>query len=80
MLGRYVHQIRRNKGDGRINAYSLEGEFLGQLKTEHNVIEIDELCAITFPPVSSSIDKNRLYFAAGPDEEEDGLFGYIVKD
>jgi hypothetical protein len=68
-------------GDGRINAYSLEGEFLGQLKTEHKVIEIDELWAITFPPVSATtIDKNRLYFAAGPDEEQDGLFGYIVKD
>jgi hypothetical protein len=32
-----------------------------------------------FPPATSTIDQNRLYFAAGPDDEEDGLFGYITK-
>jgi uncharacterized protein (TIGR03118 family) len=70
-----------NFGDGRINAFSLNGEFLGQLKSKDKVITIDGLWAITFPPVSATtIDKNRLYFAAGPDEEEHGLFGYIVKD
>lgn len=70
-----------NFGDGRINAYSLEGKFLGQLKTENKVIVIDELWALSFPPATAtSIDPNRLYFTAGPDEEKDGLFGYIIKE
>jgi uncharacterized protein (TIGR03118 family) len=86
ILGNGFHKKRQpailvgNFGDGRINAYNLEGTFLGQLKNDEGVIVIEGLWAITFPPVSSSIDKNRLYFAAGPDEEEDGLFGYLVKD
>ncbi|MCU7551031.1 TIGR03118 family protein [Chitinophagaceae bacterium LB-8] len=84
--GKVLHWKRQpailvgNFGDGHINAYSLDGEFLGQLKTEEKIIEIEGLWAITFPPVSSNIDKNRLYFTAGPDDEEEGLFGYIVKD
>lgn len=43
-------------------------------------IKIDVLWAITFPPATSTIDPNRLYFAAGPKLETDGLFGYIIKD
>lgn len=86
LLGNGLHKKRQpavlvgNFGDGRINAYSLDGEFLGQLKADKGVIVIEGLWAITFPPPSSNIDKNRLYFAAGPDQEEDGLFGYIIKD
>ncbi|MEI6945906.1 TIGR03118 family protein [Paraflavisolibacter sp. H34] len=70
-----------NFGDGRINAYSLVGDYLGQLKTKEKVIEIEGLWALMFPPASAiSIDRNRLYFAAGPDDETEGLFGYIAKD
>lgn len=70
-----------NFGNGRINAYSLKGKFLGQLKKENKVITIDELWAISFPPATATaINPNRLYFTAGPDEEKDGLFGYIVKE
>lgn len=68
-----------NFGDGYINVYTEEGHFLGPLKTNHHAIQIDGLWAITFPPASSDIDPDRLYFAAGPDDEEDGLFGYIIK-
>ncbi|WP_018616984.1 TIGR03118 family protein [Segetibacter koreensis] len=69
-----------NFGDGRINAFDLNGKFLGQLKTENKVMTIDKLWAISFPPsTATSIDPNRLYFTAGPDDEADGLFGYIVK-
>jgi uncharacterized protein (TIGR03118 family) len=68
-----------NFGDGRINAYSLNGKFLGQLRAHGQPIEIEGLWAIMFPPATSTIDPNRLYFAAGPDDEEDGLFGYITK-
>ena len=69
-----------NFGDGKINVYSMNGKFLGQLKSHDHVISIDKLWAIGFAPTTSPIDQNRLYFAAGPNNEEDGLFGYLIKD
>ena len=71
-----------NFGDGQINAYTQNGEFLGKLKTEHGPIVIEGLWAITFPPASTSstaFNRNYLYFTAGPDDEEEGIFGYIRK-
>jgi uncharacterized protein (TIGR03118 family) len=68
-----------NFGDGRINAFSTDGRFLGQLRSHGAPIVIEGLWAIMFPPSTSTIDPNRLYFAAGPDDEEEGLFGYITK-
>jgi uncharacterized protein (TIGR03118 family) len=64
-----------NFGDGHINAYNMDGAFLGQLRAHGNPIVIDGLWAITFPAGRT----DRLYFAAGPDDEEDGLFGYVKK-
>lgn len=69
-----------NFGDGKINVYSLNGKFLGQLKSHDHVIAIDKLWAIGFAPTTSTIDQNRLYFAAGPNNEQDGVFGYLIKD
>lgn len=69
-----------NFGDGRINAYSTDGKFLGQLRANGKAVEIDGLWAISFAPTTSTIDPNRLYFAAGPNHELDGLFGYIIKE
>ncbi|MDQ3843937.1 MAG: TIGR03118 family protein [Bacteroidota bacterium] len=69
-----------NFGDGRINAYGADGTFLGQLSMNNKPIVIEGLWAIMFPPATATtIDPNRLYFAAGPDEEENGLFGYLIK-
>lgn len=69
-----------NFGDGHINAYDGEGNFLGQLRQHGNPIEIEGLWGISFAPsTSTAINQNWLYFAAGPDEEEHGLFGYIRK-
>ena len=69
-----------NFGDGRINAYTEDGTFLGPLKSRGKPIEIEGLWAISFAPATAtSIDPDRLYFAAGPDNEKDGLFGYIIK-
>jgi uncharacterized protein (TIGR03118 family) len=68
-----------NFGDGRINAFSSDGKFLGQVSMNDKIIEIEGLWAIMFPPGTSSINPNRLYFAAGPDDEEHGLFGYLIK-
>jgi uncharacterized protein (TIGR03118 family) len=69
-----------NFGDGHINAYSSDGNFLGQLRASGNPIVIEGLWGIEFAPsTSTAIPHNRLYFAAGPDDEEEGLFGYIRK-
>lgn len=68
-----------NFGDGYINAYTDDGHFIGVLRSKGRPIKIEGLWAITFPPATSTIDPNRLYFAAGPREELDGLFGYITK-
>jgi len=69
-----------NFGDGHINAYNSDGAFLGQLRASGNPIEIEGLWAIAFAPATSTaIAHDRLYFAAGPDDETHGLFGYIKK-
>jgi len=67
-----------NFGNGRINAYRTDGKFDGQLRGKKDPIVIDGLWAITLPPTTSTIDQRRLYFAAGPNHETDGLFGYII--
>ncbi|MEP6949272.1 MAG: TIGR03118 family protein [Ginsengibacter sp.] len=69
-----------NFGDGRINVYQPNGSFIGQLRSKGKVLEIDGLWAISFAPVTATtVDPGWLFFAAGPDEEADGLFGYITK-
>lgn len=69
-----------NFGNGRINAYKSDGKFIGELALHKAPLVIDGLWAITFAPVTAtSIDPNRLYFTAGPNDETDGLYGYIVK-
>lgn len=70
-----------NFGDGRINAYNLAGTFLKALNNHTKPIEIPGIWAIVFPPSTSTngINVNALYFTAGPDDEKDGLYGYIKK-
>ena len=67
-----------NFGDGRINVFDDAGNFKGQLmdKNNHPII-IDGLWALenNIPGISM----NQLYFTAGPAEEEDGIFGYLIK-
>ena len=70
-----------NFGDGRINAYDGTGMFLGQLQSNGSPIEIEGLWALSYPPQQNTAyteARNRIYFTAGPDEEEHGLFGYII--
>ena len=69
-----------NFGDGFINVYTEEGRYLGQLMNNHRKVMIDGLWAISFAPSTSTVDPNRLYFAAGPKDETDGVFGYIIRD
>jgi uncharacterized protein (TIGR03118 family) len=69
-----------NFGDGHINAFNSNGDFLGQLRANGNPIVIEGLWGIAFAPsTSTAINHNFLYFAAGPDDETHGLFGYIKK-
>lgn len=69
-----------NFGDGYINAYSPDGKFIGQLSSNGTPIVIDGLWGISFAPSSAAtIPQTRLFFAAGPNDEANGLFGYIDK-
>ena len=69
-----------NFGDGRVNVYAQDGQYLGQLQSHKKPIVIDGLWALSFAPTTSTaIDPARLYFTAGPDNENDGLFGYLIK-
>jgi len=73
-----------NFGDGRINAYDLlTGKLLGHLSAPNgDPIEIEGLWGIDFDQKERSsrecdFDADRLYFAAGPGDEEHGLIGFI---
>lgn len=67
-----------NFGDGRINIFNGDGDYKGQLKDGDNPITIDGLWALLFPKNGIPAgDQNTLFFTAGPDDEEHGLFGYI---
>jgi uncharacterized protein (TIGR03118 family) len=69
-----------NFGDGRINVFEKSGKYVGQLRKHNGIIQIGGLWGISFAPeTATSVDPGWLYFAAGPDDEGDGLFGYIEK-
>jgi uncharacterized protein (TIGR03118 family) len=69
-----------NFGDGHINVFSQDARFLGQLQSHSHTIVIDGLWALSFAPsTATTIDPARLYFTAGPDQEADGVFGYLIK-
>ena len=69
-----------NFGDGHINVYDNAGKCIGPLRSKGKALEIDGLWGIAFAPATAtSVNPNWLYFAAGPDDEENGLFGYVSK-
>ena len=69
-----------NFGDGRINVFTTDGVYLGQLQSKSKTIVISGLWAIGFAPTTATaINPMRLYFTAGPAKETDGLFGYLLK-
>ncbi len=68
-----------NFGDGRINAFDLQtGKFRGQLRQRNTPITIDGLWALGFGNDANAGSSRTLFFTAGPDDEEHGLFGSIV--
>ena len=68
-----------NFGDGTINVYDpTSGKFLGTLKTDGKAVTIDGLWGLAFGNGGTAGDANTLYYAAGPNDEADGLFGKIT--
>jgi len=68
-----------NFGDGTLAAFDrTSGDFVGFLRSpDTKIIVIDGLWGIAFGNGHSLGDANALYFAAGPNQEEDGLFGRL---
>ncbi|MEO6669970.1 MAG: TIGR03118 family protein [Ferruginibacter sp.] len=66
-----------NYGDGRINSYSQSGTSLGPVLMQSGPIAIPGLRTISFAPDSAIAEKGKLFFSAGPNGGQDGLFGYI---
>lgn len=72
-----------NLGDGRINTFRrvpnhpLHFQFKGPLKDRGHPIEVEGLWGIAFGNGLSNQPTNTLFFAAGIDDEEHGLYGRI---
>ena len=68
-----------NLGDGTISAYNSKStEFIDYIRdAKGNPIKNDKIWGILFGNGESLGDKDALYFAAGPEDETDGVFGSI---
>lgn len=78
-FGLFSHRLLiGNFGDGQINAFNaVSGKFEGSLLDTNNTI--DGLWALSFGGGSSNSGAlNELYFTAGPNDENDGLFGKLA--
>jgi len=71
-----------NFGDGRINAYDPDtGRHLGELsRSNGEPIEIEGLWGIAFGNGINEQPTDTLFFAAGPGDEEHGVYGRIDVD
>src|SRR4029077_2777100 len=67
-----------NFGNGKINAFDSDGNFLATLKDgTGKAVVIDGLWTLTLGGGRNS-NSDTLYFTAGPNDETDGLFGTIT--
>ncbi|MBO0859886.1 MAG: TIGR03118 family protein [Chloracidobacterium sp.] len=67
-----------NFGNGRINVFDSNGEFKGKLRNEAGKsIVIDGLWTIMVGNGGNGGRTDTIYFTAGPNDEEDGLFGSL---
>jgi uncharacterized protein (TIGR03118 family) len=79
-FGRFSNRLLvGNFGDGLINAYDpATGKWLGHLKEPHGkAIHVDGLWGIAFGNGLNDQPIDTLFFAAGPDDENHGLYGRI---
>jgi uncharacterized protein (TIGR03118 family) len=69
-----------NFGNGHINAYNpVTGDFVGKLRNPHGqAIVLDGLWTVMFGNGGNGGDRDKLYFTAGVNDEEDGLFGSLA--
>ena len=68
-----------NEGDGTINGFDPStGVFLGTISSASGPIVNDRLWAINFRAPGSGFNPNALYFNAGINNEQNGLFGTIT--
>jgi uncharacterized protein (TIGR03118 family) len=69
-----------NFGDGTINAYGpLTGTWLGSLRDASGKrIRVDGLWGMQFGNGVLSQKTNQLFYASGPNDEEDGVYGVIT--
>ncbi|HEY3897765.1 MAG TPA: TIGR03118 family protein [Chthoniobacter sp.] len=80
-FGKFANDlIVANFGDGTIVAFDIRtGDFVGYLRdSESKIISIDGIWGLAFGNGVSLGDANALYFTAGPNNEQDGLFGRIT--
>jgi uncharacterized protein (TIGR03118 family) len=80
-FGSFSHKILVGQfGSGEILAFNaVTGRFEGKLRNENNqVIEIEGLWGISFGDGNLSGPANALFFAAGIDDEQAGLFGKLT--
>src|SRR6516164_210298 len=78
--------ISNNTSRGRVNAFDASGTFLGPLRdADGKAIEIDNLWGIQFGHDGGAANggpqgtpHNFLFFTAGPDSYDNGLFGVIT--
>jgi len=68
-----------NFGDGTINAFDpRSGRFMGALRDQYQRrIHVDGLWGIAFGNGVSAQKTNSLFYAAGPNDEENGAYGVI---
>jgi uncharacterized protein (TIGR03118 family) len=80
-FGRFSHSLLVGQfGSGEILAFNFEsGAFQGKLKDENDkVVTLDGLWGIGFGNGTGAGNFNTLFFAAGPDGEQHGLFGTLT--
>ena len=77
-FGKYAGSLLvGNFGDGRVGAYTDDGEFAGFLRDGDNkVIAIDGLWGLLAGTATSG-GTDSLWFSAGPDDETHGLVGVL---
>jgi uncharacterized protein (TIGR03118 family) len=67
-----------NFGDGAINAFNDDGEFVDTLNdADGNPLAFQGLWGLAFGNGNEEQPENTLFFAAGPNDEEDGIYGRI---
>jgi uncharacterized protein (TIGR03118 family) len=79
-FGRFSNDILvGNFGDGTISAFNpRSGNFVGQMRTpDHKLLKIDGLWGIAFGNGILNQQTDTLFFAAGPNDEDNGVYGRI---